>query len=434
MPNCSATKSRRSTCTSLSQALVDRRQRSEEGRRHHQAVVRRRRTRPLQGAGSRFPARPGDHQSDRQCALILAAGRRRARHLPAAATRRSRSSSMMTGRACGLRRWRRSSSASTPTGRSKASARTPASACRFRSRSSKRMAAASGSRTAPRAGGDGAAARARRPLHRAPAGDVTTSPTDPRHRRSGRRQGGADPRRAGQRQVAAGAAAARSGRAENCRSCGWSATTASILRAGPAVCWCGRRRSSPGCWRYAGLGIVRVPFEPVAVVGLVVDLGQPADRLPAAESRKAVLEGVTLPRLAVPARRRPPAPSHRGRFGPFRPHLTASRQCATPLPRGWEKVTITGLDGLMARPVDALPSPSYRSATSSLYGHKVPCARVFDGDDVRPFVRRKTRAREEFVMIGLVLVTHGQPGDGVSLGAGARGRSAEANRSGDDRP
>jgi mannose PTS system EIIA component len=27
---------------------------------------------------------------------------------------------------------------------------------------------------------------------------------------------------------------------------------------------------------------------------------------------------------------------------------------------------------------------------------------------VRPFVRRKTRAREEFVMIGLVLVTHGR--------------------------
>ena len=55
-----------------------------------------------------------------------------------------------------------------------------------------------------------------------------------------------------------------------------------------------------GLLEIRGTGIVRVPFEPAAVVGLVVDLDEPADRMPAAESRKAVLEGVTLPRLAVP--------------------------------------------------------------------------------------------------------------------------------------
>jgi serine kinase of HPr protein (carbohydrate metabolism regulator) len=55
-----------------------------------------------------------------------------------------------------------------------------------------------------------------------------------------------------------------------------------------------------GLLEVRGMGIVRVPFEAAAVVGLVIELGQPADRMPAAESRKAVLEGVTLPRLAVP--------------------------------------------------------------------------------------------------------------------------------------
>ena len=49
-----------------------------------------------------------------------------------------------------------------------------------------------------------------------------------------------------------------------------------------------------------GLGIRRVPFEPVAVVGLIVDLGATdAERLPAAYSALAELAGVTLPRLGV---------------------------------------------------------------------------------------------------------------------------------------
>lgn len=55
-----------------------------------------------------------------------------------------------------------------------------------------------------------------------------------------------------------------------------------------------------------GVGIVRMAYEPCAVVGLVVDLlvvdfGAGTERLPAAEQRQAVIEGIMLPRLAVAA-------------------------------------------------------------------------------------------------------------------------------------
>ena len=50
-----------------------------------------------------------------------------------------------------------------------------------------------------------------------------------------------------------------------------------------------------------GVGIVRMPYEPCAVVGLVVDLGANAERLPPGEQRQAVIDGITLPRLAVAA-------------------------------------------------------------------------------------------------------------------------------------
>ena len=75
-----------------------------------------------------------------------------------------------------------------------------------------------------------------------------------------------------------------------------------------------------GLLEIRGTGIVRVPFESAAVVGLIIDLGQPADRMPAAESRKAVLEGVTLPRLAVPPDADPlplAIEAGLGRFGPI---------------------------------------------------------------------------------------------------------------------
>ena len=50
-----------------------------------------------------------------------------------------------------------------------------------------------------------------------------------------------------------------------------------------------------------GVGIMGMPYEPCAVVGLAVDLGADAERLPADGQRQTVIEGITLPRLAVAA-------------------------------------------------------------------------------------------------------------------------------------
>ncbi len=48
-----------------------------------------------------------------------------------------------------------------------------------------------------------------------------------------------------------------------------------------------------------GLGIRRVDHEPVALVGLVVDLGKPAaERLPGPGLDQVTVEGIKLPRLA----------------------------------------------------------------------------------------------------------------------------------------
>jgi HPr kinase/phosphorylase len=51
-----------------------------------------------------------------------------------------------------------------------------------------------------------------------------------------------------------------------------------------------------------GLGIRRVAYEPVAVVGLVVDLAAPdAERLPPPGVKAAIIGAIRLPRLAVAA-------------------------------------------------------------------------------------------------------------------------------------
>lgn len=55
-----------------------------------------------------------------------------------------------------------------------------------------------------------------------------------------------------------------------------------------------------GLLEIRGVGIRRVLYEPVAMVGLVLDLGQPGPaRLPEAADAAVTLAGITLPRLAV---------------------------------------------------------------------------------------------------------------------------------------
>jgi HPr kinase/phosphorylase len=49
-----------------------------------------------------------------------------------------------------------------------------------------------------------------------------------------------------------------------------------------------------------GRGIARLPYEAVAVVGYVVDLGAPSERMPDAGALTASVAGVVLPRLAIP--------------------------------------------------------------------------------------------------------------------------------------
>lgn len=51
-----------------------------------------------------------------------------------------------------------------------------------------------------------------------------------------------------------------------------------------------------------GLGIVRVPHEPLAVIGWVVDLAAAdAARLPEAAAERVIIEGIGLPRIPVAA-------------------------------------------------------------------------------------------------------------------------------------
>jgi HPr kinase/phosphorylase len=55
-----------------------------------------------------------------------------------------------------------------------------------------------------------------------------------------------------------------------------------------------------GMLEVRGLGIRRCDFEPVAVVGLLIDLGAgDADRLPPLSAMTRVVAGITLPRQAV---------------------------------------------------------------------------------------------------------------------------------------
>lgn len=58
--------------------------------------------------------------------------------------------------------------------------------------------------------------------------------------------------------------------------------------------------SLAGLIEVRGLGIRRLPYEALAVVGLVIDLAAAdAERLPAAAARRTRIDGIALPRLAV---------------------------------------------------------------------------------------------------------------------------------------
>ena len=51
-----------------------------------------------------------------------------------------------------------------------------------------------------------------------------------------------------------------------------------------------------------GLGLRRLPYEPVAVVGLVVDLAAAdAQRLPGPEQARVTIDGIALARIAIAA-------------------------------------------------------------------------------------------------------------------------------------
>ncbi len=66
-----------------------------------------------------------------------------------------------------------------------------------------------------------------------------------------------------------------------------------LVRAAPALA---------GLIEVRGLGIRRVSYEPMAIAGLLVELGQPeVPRLPDNSARQAEIEGIVLPRLAVAA-------------------------------------------------------------------------------------------------------------------------------------
>jgi serine kinase of HPr protein (carbohydrate metabolism regulator) len=61
-------------------------------------------------------------------------------------------------------------------------------------------------------------------------------------------------------------------------------------------------RALAGLIEVRGLGIRRVPYEPVAVVGVLVELGAlDAERLPARSGTQGVVAGIGVPRLAVAA-------------------------------------------------------------------------------------------------------------------------------------
>jgi HPr kinase/phosphorylase len=56
-----------------------------------------------------------------------------------------------------------------------------------------------------------------------------------------------------------------------------------------------------GLLEVRGVGILRLPYEPSAVIGLVVDLAVDAQRWPEPAQQQVEIEGIRLPRLGVAA-------------------------------------------------------------------------------------------------------------------------------------
>jgi serine kinase of HPr protein (carbohydrate metabolism regulator) len=56
-----------------------------------------------------------------------------------------------------------------------------------------------------------------------------------------------------------------------------------------------------GLLEVRGLGVQKVPYETLAVIGQVLDFEPAAERLPEPDGQKTVIFGVTLPRIALPA-------------------------------------------------------------------------------------------------------------------------------------
>jgi serine kinase of HPr protein (carbohydrate metabolism regulator) len=89
-----------------------------------------------------------------------------------------------------------------------------------------------------------------------------------------------------------------------------------------------------GLLEVRGLGIRHVPYEPIAVAGLVVDLAaSDSDRLPAPHQQETVISGVRLPRLGVPAGADALAVLLASVQTPRQRHLTARPGWATPAAR-----------------------------------------------------------------------------------------------------
>ncbi len=105
------------------------------------------------------------------------------------------------------------------------------------------------------------------------------------------------------------------------------------------------RRTSPGCWRCAGLGIVRLPHAAEAPLALAVRLGPPAERLPPpARDAELGLPVIALDPAAAVGRG-PGGARARLRARPRRPGRGRIRMSGAQRRAAHRVVLVTGLSG-----------------------------------------------------------------------------------------